>query len=124
MITVSELRQRADRCFDSAQTAADPDEQQEARAQGYRYLKQADAVERAEAAGLLPGLALVASERMSPIQNVALIQLARVEAHISAIEAEEPPAHSARANILTALLRKKAELEQVCGVRIIEALRR
>lgn len=53
---------------------------------------------------------------MSPLRNAALLQLARVEANIAALEAEAPPLRSARANILAALRRKKAELEEVCGI--------
>jgi hypothetical protein len=124
MSTASELRERANRCFDSVQTRADPQLQDEARTRGYRYLREADALERKEAAGMLPLLPPALSGRMTPLQTVAFFQLARVEAHISALVADDPPAHSARANILSALRKKKAELEQVCGLRAAEELGR
>jgi hypothetical protein len=120
MSTASELRERANRCFDAVETRADPQLQEEARTRGYQYLREADALERKEAAGMLTPLPPAVSGRMTPLQNVAFFQLARVEAHISALVADDPPAHSARANILSALRKKKAELEQVCGVRAAE----
>ncbi|MBX6369399.1 MAG: hypothetical protein IRZ04_15540 [Rhodospirillales bacterium] len=111
------LRLRAERYFELAETVADPEFQAKARARGYAWLKRADEAERAEAAKTLPAdLAAMWNGRMSPLRNAALLQLARVEANIAALEAEAPPLRSARANILAALRRKKAELEEVCGI--------
>jgi hypothetical protein len=115
VITVTKLRQEADRCFDFVHTTADLRLQDQARARGFQCLREADALERQDIERVLRAMAGVPSGRMSPVQNAALAQLARVEAQIVAIEAEHPPVPSARANILAALRRKKSELEQACG---------
>jgi hypothetical protein len=53
---------------------------------------------------------------VTPLQNVALVELARVQTQIVALEAERPPERSARANIVSVLYRKKAQLERVLAV--------
>jgi hypothetical protein len=116
MTTATEFREKADRCFDAAHATTDSKLQEEARTRGYQYLKEADAIDRKQVDSLFPSAPSVSGGRMTPLQQVALLQLARVQAHISAIAAGNPPAHSAQANILAVLRKKKAELEQVCGM--------
>jgi hypothetical protein len=111
--SVVKLRILADRCFADAESMSDPSAQDDARSCGYRYLDEATSLERREAQELL-GDGRWAP--ITPLQNVALVELARVQKQIDALEAERPPERSARANIVSVLYRKKAELERVLAV--------
>jgi hypothetical protein len=116
MLTVSELRDLADRCFAVVETTRDERLRQQARSRGYHYLKEAESLEAQEAAAALGSTSYEIGRHLSPLQIVALLQLRRVVVQIRAMEAEAPRVRSARANLLTALYRKRAELERTCGL--------
>jgi hypothetical protein len=115
MMTASELRELADRCFAVVESTTDERLQHQARSRGYQYLKKAEALEQQEARAVLGSPAYKIGTRLSPLQNVALLQLRRVAVQIRAMEAEPPRMRLARANLLEALCRKRAELERTCG---------
>jgi hypothetical protein len=110
MATILQLRTLADRCFADADTMSDSSAQDRVRSRAYHYLQQAASLERREAQQLLGD---GRCDPSTPLQHVALVQLARVQEQINAIEADRPPERSARANIASVLYRKKAQLEQV-----------
>ena len=113
MASVMELRVLADRCFAHAEITSDPSVQDHARSCGYRYLEQATSLERREAQKLLGDGKW---DPATPLQHTALVELARVQKQIDALEAERPPERSARANIVSVLYRQKAQLERVLAV--------
>jgi hypothetical protein len=121
MATIPEIRALAERCFAAADAISDAAAQDLVRSRGYRYLQEAASIEQREAEEVLGEGRW---HPATPLQQAALVQLARVQQQIAAIEADQPRERSARANIVAALHRKRVQLEQILAVAAPEPPRR
>jgi hypothetical protein len=108
------LRQQADRWFRFAKVTPDARLKARALARGRDCLVAAE-VRDTEAAAAAHGLGRAGVTRLSPLRRAALAQIARLDHHIEAFEAEAPRRGSGRASVLGSLRDRRKTLLESCG---------